>query len=102
MCIIDRSVSIFSSSLSILISFEYLSLGADVEVESPGACGSCRKAGVTFAMVIADLQGGGCATSITSFANPLSIDKSMLAMYASPTQIKVKTHLKLNQGEVTF
>ena len=48
--------------------FEYLPLPleADVEVEGTGACGSDREAGVTLPMVMADWQGGGCATSITS------------------------------------
>ena len=72
--------------------FEYLPLPleADVEVEGTGACGSGREAGVTLPMVMADMQGGGCATSITSSItsanSPSSTDVSILAMKASPSK----------------
>ena len=71
-----------------------LPLEADVEVEGTGACGSGREAGVTLPMVMADRQGGGCATSITSSitsANPpSSIEVAILAMNASPSKETMK------------
>jgi len=67
-----------------------LPLEADVEVEGTGACGCGRGAGVTLPMVMADRQGGGCSTSITSSitsANPLSsTEEAILAMKASPSK----------------
>ena len=72
--------------------FEYLPLPleADVEVEGTGACGSGREAGVTLPMVMADRQGGGCATSITSANPPSSIEVAILAMNASPSKETMK------------
>jgi len=76
--------------------FEYLPLPleADVEVEGTGACGSGREPCVTLPMVMADRQGGGCATSMTSSmtsANPpSSTEVSILTMKASPSKETMK------------
>jgi len=76
--------------------FEYLPLPleADVEVEGTGACGSGKEAGVTLPMVMADRQGGGCDTSMTSSmtsANPTSsTEVSILAIKASPSKETMK------------